>query len=98
MVKLSDVINIALRRVTSLLQRQLKMYEWQMISYPKRCEVCRSTNANIICKNCLCVNYCSEEHKNIDSKFHAENCNGLKKADSNVLGRVFDGSWNWSLR
>lgn len=81
------------------LGRALEQHEREMIAYPKRCEICRSFNANIICKNCLGVNYCSEEHRDRDLKFHSENCADLKKAiDKNFFtSDAGDVIWNWSL-
>lgn len=60
------------------MQRVLKPYEVHMIFFPKRCEICGVINAHIICQTCLCVNYCSEEHRNADSSFHSEKCSDLK--------------------
>lgn len=83
------------------LQRTLEQHELEMIGFPKRCEICRSVNANIICNDCLCVNYCSEEHKLKDSEFHAKNCNDLKQAVDMDLHTTSIGTkilWNWSLR
>lgn len=45
---------------------------------PGRCEICRTVNAGIACHACLNVNYCSEEHRILDSKHHAKLCSNLK--------------------
>lgn len=82
------------------LHRKLEKCEVLMIQFPKRCEICRAMNANIICDKCLCVNYCSQEHRDKDSAFHAKNCQGLKLAmeiDMN-LNSAIRMTCLWSLR
>lgn len=60
------------------MKRELTTNEAMLITCPGRCEICRSKNAKIICQDCLCVNYCSEKHKHLDSKYHSELCKNLK--------------------
>lgn len=54
--------------------RKLLPDEFNMILFPNNCQICHSQLNLQPCFNCLCVNYCSEEHKQFDSASHKEVC------------------------
>lgn len=57
--------------------RKLKSYEMNMILFPNRCQICHSKIVSENCQDCFCVSYCSKEHKDADSSFHASICQSL---------------------
>ncbi|XP_019878454.1 uncharacterized protein LOC109606338 [Aethina tumida] len=62
---------------TSLLKRQLKKFETQIMMFPRICNVCFSMNNLFDCEDCLNVYYCSDEHQKEDTA-HARYCPLLK--------------------
>lgn len=57
--------------------RKLSPCEMNMILFPNRCQVCHCKSVSETCENCLCVSYCSPQHKNADYTFHSGICNSL---------------------
>ena len=70
---------------STLLGRPLSQVEKEMFLFPRSCHVssCHSVTGQpsmVDCLDCLCVSYCSQEHKDLDKEHHAVGCRQLKLA------------------
>jgi len=59
---------------------KMKMAEMEMFLFPRACRVCWQPKPEgmIDCADCMCVSYCSDEHKRQDATEHARVCSELK--------------------
>ncbi|XP_025159829.1 uncharacterized protein LOC112589700 [Harpegnathos saltator] len=62
-----------LRLVKTELERDMKPYEMQMITFAKSCFVCHKQHDLQTCTQCYCVNYCSS-HAEVLKNHHSSNC------------------------
>ncbi|KAK6624167.1 hypothetical protein RUM44_011025 [Polyplax serrata] len=56
------------------MSRKLMPSEINMILFPNNCQICHKKTNLMACANCLCVNYCSEAHKQADMICHSKIC------------------------
>lgn len=56
------------------MKRKLQPYEVNMILFPNNCQICHKKFNLQACLDCLCVNYCSEDHKQADLPYHKNIC------------------------
>ena len=79
--------------VKKQIRRNLSTAESRMILYPRMCNICYSNDLKQlkVCSNCLCVSYCSEDHKEKDKDRHSKDCSELKvcfEIDKSLLEAV----------
>lgn len=79
--------------VKKQIRRNLSTAESRMILYPRMCNICYSNDLKQlkVCTNCLCVSYCSEDHKEKDKDRHSKDCSELKvcfEIDKSLLEAV----------
>lgn len=79
--------------VKKRIRRSLSTAESRMILYPRMCNICYSNDTKQlkVCSNCLCVSYCSEDHKEKDKERHSKDCSELKvcfEIDKSLLEAV----------
>ena len=60
------------------LGRRLSVSELEMWMFPKVCAVCYKGSVNMVCTTCWSVAYCSDTHRIVHEKQHAEFCQKLK--------------------
>lgn len=60
------------------LDREFDTFENQMWMFPKVCQICYLSDADIICPDCLSVAYCNETHQEHDKEEHSKFCKELK--------------------
>lgn len=73
--------------------RPLSTAESRIILYPRMCNICFSNDVKQlrVCTDCLCVSYCSEDHKEKDRERHLKDCQELKvcyEIDKSLLEAV----------
>lgn len=79
--------------VRKQIRRSLSTAESRMILYPRMCNICYSNDVKQlrVCSKCLCVSYCSEDHKEKDKDRHSKDCSELKvcfEIDKSLLEAV----------
>lgn len=79
--------------VRKKIRRALTTAESRMILYPRMCNICYSNDVKQlrVCAKCLCVSYCSEDHKEKDKERHSKDCPELKvcfEIDKSLLEAV----------
>ncbi|XP_011145125.1 uncharacterized protein LOC105186543 [Harpegnathos saltator] len=68
-----DLLDIVQKK----LQRDMKLYEIQMIMFAKSCFICHKQRNLQACTGCFCVNYCSNHAEDFEN-YHSPNCVKLK--------------------
>lgn len=79
--------------VQKKIRRALSTAESRMILYPRMCNICFSNDVKQlqVCAKCLCVSYCSKDHKEKDKERHSKDCSELRvcfEIDKSLLEAV----------
>lgn len=83
-----------------MMERKLCQNEINMILFPNCCQLCHAKNNLEACQKCLCISYCSEDHRVTDAAHHEAVCDSFAlciKMDLYLEKRELYPSFRWDL-